>query len=139
MENNPQAMPTLQDHNNLKILRLLVTDPRWNQRDLAVALGVSLGKTNYCLKALVAKGLIKIQNFRSSHNKLAYVYLLTPLGIAEKANLSARFLKYKLAEYDRLQGEIELLKGDLEDGLTSSSSNCDSNASASSFDRVDRD
>ena len=132
-------MPVLRDDNYLKILRLLVTNPRWNQRDLAGALGVSLGKTNYCLKALVGKGLIKIQNFRSNHNKLAYAYLLTPLGIAEKANLTARFLKYKLGEYDRLQGEIELLKGELDDGLNRSGAIFDNSASAQSSGRNYRD
>lgn len=81
-----------------------------NQRDLADALGISLGKTNYCIKALVEKGLIKVQNFRNSQNKLAYAYLLTPLGIAEKAHLTARFLRRKLAEYESLNREIELLK-----------------------------
>lgn len=84
-----------------------------NQRDLADSMGVSLGKVNYCIKALLDKGLIKIQNFRSSRNKLAYAYLLTPLGIAEKANLTGRFLKYKLAEYERLHAEIQLLKSEI--------------------------
>lgn len=85
-----------------------------NQRDLADSLGMSLGKANYCIKALLDKGLIKIQNFRSSRNKLAYAYLLTPLGITEKANLTGRFLKYKLAEYERLHVEIQLLKREID-------------------------
>ncbi len=86
-----------------------------NQRDLSEALGVSLGKTNYCLKALLDKGLIKIQNFRSSHNKLAYAYLLTSSGMAAKAELTARFLKYKMAEYENLRGEIEFLQREVDD------------------------
>lgn len=85
-----------------------------NQRDLADSLGVSLGKVNYCIKALLDKGLIKMQNFRSNRNKLAYAYLLTPLGITEKANLTGRFLKYKLAEYELLHAEIQLLKREID-------------------------
>jgi MarR family transcriptional regulator, temperature-dependent positive regulator of motility len=73
-------------------------------------LGVSLGKTNYCLKALMDKGYVKMQNFMSSHNKLAYSYLLTPSGISEKAHLTAQFLKRKVAEYESLKYEIESLK-----------------------------
>lgn len=103
-------MSNSHEENHLKVLRLLVENSHMNQRDLADALGVSLGKINYCIKALVEKGLIKVQNFRNSQNKLAYAYLLTPLGIAEKANLTARFLRRKLAEYESLNHEIELLK-----------------------------
>lgn len=108
-------MSSLQEENHLKVLRLLIENPQLNQRELAGVLGVSLGKANYCLKALVGKGLVKIHNFRSSENKLAYAYLLTPLGIAEKANLTARFLAYKLAEYERLNLEIQLLKSEVSD------------------------
>ncbi|MEI6300059.1 MAG: MarR family EPS-associated transcriptional regulator [Betaproteobacteria bacterium] len=115
-------MSSLQEENHLKVLRLLVDNPRLNQRDLADALGVSLGKTNYCLKALVDKGLIKIQNFRSSQNKLAYAYLLTPLGIAEKANLTTHFLKRKVAEYESLKHEIEMLKQEAVDAMTAGKS-----------------
>jgi len=77
-------------------------------------LGISLGKTNYCLKALMSKGLIKVQNFRSSDNKLAYAYLLTPSGMTEKSKLTAEFLKRKLAEYESLQAEIEQLKTEID-------------------------
>nr|WP_083757460.1 MarR family EPS-associated transcriptional regulator [Janthinobacterium sp. Marseille] len=105
---------TSHEENHLKVLRLLEGNPHMNQRDLADSLGVSLGKVNYCIKALIDKGLIKIQNFRSSNNKLAYAYLLTPLGITEKANLTGRFLKYKLAEYERLNAEIQLLKREID-------------------------
>jgi EPS-associated MarR family transcriptional regulator len=103
----------------LQVLRLLQTNPRVNQRGLADALGISLGKTNYCLKALMSKGLIKVQNFRSSDNKLAYAYLLTPAGIAEKANLTARFLKRKVSEYEALNHEIEQLRQELESSAVS--------------------
>lgn len=109
-------MSTLQEENHLKILRLLVENPNMSQRELARVLGVSLGKTNYCLKALVGKGLVKIHNFHKSKKKLSYMYLLTPLGIAEKANLTAQFLRYKLAEYERLNLEIQLLKSEVGDG-----------------------
>jgi len=103
-------MSNLQEENHLKVMRLLVEDPRMSQRELAEALGMSLGKTNYCLKALLEKGLIKVNNFRSHQNKLAYAYLLTPQGIAEKANLTAEFLRRKVDEYERLKHEIQMLK-----------------------------
>lgn len=95
---------------HIKVLRLLESNPQMSQRDLAVALGVSLGKTNFCLKALLDKGLLKVQNFQSSKRKLAYTYLLTPAGIAEKAALTGRFLTRKLEEYALLKAEIELLQ-----------------------------
>jgi EPS-associated MarR family transcriptional regulator len=111
----PFFMSTLQEENHLKVMRLLVDNPRLSQRELADALGVSLGKTNYCLKALMDKGLIKVQNFRNNQNKLAYAYLLTPLGIAEKTKLTADFLRRKMAEYEGLNREIELLKREVLD------------------------
>ena len=80
------------------------------QRELAAAAGVSVGKTNYCINALLEKGLIKVQNFKSNNRKVAYAYLLTPAGIAEKAVLTHRFLKRKMEEYEVLTAEIELLK-----------------------------
>ena len=101
---------TPHDENYLKVLRLLESDPSLSQRELAEALGVSLGKTNYCVRALLDKGLIKMQNFRNSQNKLGYAYLLTPAGIAAKADLTASFLKIKLREYEALRREIEELR-----------------------------
>lgn len=92
------------------VLRLLQAKPEMTQRELAQALGVSLGKTNYCLKALLEKGLLKVHNFQSSQRKLAYAYLLTPSGIAEKAALTGRFLQYKIAEFEALKAEIESLQ-----------------------------
>ncbi len=89
-----------------------------NQRELAHALGVSLGMTNYCLRALLEKGLVKIQNFRNSGNRLAYAYLLTPAGFAAKTELTARFLKFKMAEYERLKAEIEVLQREVGTGST---------------------
>lgn len=82
------------------------------QRELSVALGVSLGKANYCLRALLDKGLIKIQNFRKIKNKLAYMYLLTPSGVIEKTNLAKLFLKRKIQEYESLEQEIKVLKNE---------------------------
>jgi len=99
-----------QDESHLKVLRLLESDPGLSQRDLSQALGVSLGKTNYCVRALLDKGLIKMQNFRNSQNKLAYAYLLTPAGIAAKAELTASFLKIKVREYEALKDEIAELR-----------------------------
>jgi len=104
---------SLQEENHLKVLRLLEADPHMNQRDLAAALGVSLGKTNYCIRALLDKGFIKMQSFRKNQMNLAYAYLLTPAGIAEKASLTVRFLERKVAEYESLTQEIEALKSEV--------------------------
>jgi EPS-associated MarR family transcriptional regulator len=95
---------------HLKVLRLLEANPKMNQRDLAVALGVSLGKTNFCLKALLDKGWLKVQNFQNSQRKLAYAYLLTPVGLAEKTMLTREFLMRKKEEFALLKAEIELLQ-----------------------------
>ena len=100
---------------HFRVLRLLEGNPQMNQRDLAAAAGVSLGKTNYCINALLDKGLIKVQNFKNSKRKLAYAYLLTPAGIAEKAALTQRFLTRKMEEYEALKAEIEQLKQDVSD------------------------
>lgn len=99
---------------NLQLLRQLELEPHLNQRSLAERLGLSLGKANYCLQALVGKGLIKISNFRRSGNKLAYAYLLTPAGLQEKARLTIAFLKRKQEEYERLQVEIVRLQVEVE-------------------------
>lgn len=106
------ASPLAQD-NHFKVLRLLAANPQLTQRDLSEALGVSLGKTNYCIQALLSKGLIKMESFRKSPKKLAYAYLLTPTGVAEKAGLTARFLARKVAEYESLRHEIETLKSEI--------------------------
>jgi EPS-associated MarR family transcriptional regulator len=96
-----------------RVMRLLQENPQMTQRELARALGISLGGVNYCMKALITKGWIKIQNFRNSHDKLAYTYLLTPKGIAEKAALTTSFLKRKMQEFDGLKAEIQSLQQDL--------------------------
>ncbi len=103
----------LQEENHLKVLRLLEKNPAMNQRDLAEALGVSLGKANYCLRALLDKGFIKMQSFGKSPRKLAYAYLLTPAGIAGKARLTVSFLERKITEYESLTMEIEALRSEL--------------------------
>ena len=105
----PEKVSIHQD-THLKVLRLLESNPQMSQRQLAAALGVSLGKTNFCLKALLAKGLLKVQNFQSSKRKLAYAYLLTPAGITEKTYLTGRFLKRKLNEFVLLKAEIAALQ-----------------------------
>ncbi len=91
-------------------MRALDVNPNISQRELAEAMGISLGKVNYCLRALVDKGLVKVRNFRNSKNKLAYAYLLTPDGATAKTRLTARFLKRKVAEYEALRREIEQLE-----------------------------
>jgi EPS-associated MarR family transcriptional regulator len=110
----PELLAPIHEESHLKVLRLLESDPSLSQRELSQALGVSLGKTNYCIRALLDKGLIKMQNFRNSNNKLAYAYLLTPAGIAAKADLTRRFLAQKQREYETLRQEIERLQEEVQ-------------------------
>jgi EPS-associated MarR family transcriptional regulator len=105
----------LTDEYRAKILKKLQEDPRISQRDLARDLGISLGRANYCLRALMDKGLIKANNFKNNRNKKAYMYLLTPRGMAEKARATARFLEVKVAEYEALQREIDNLRQDVQE------------------------
>lgn len=102
------------DETHYQLIRLLEANPEMSQRDVARELGISLGKTNYCLQALISKGWVKATNFRNSKNRIAYVYLLTPQGIEEKAKLTLRFLKIKMAEYETLRSEIERLQREAE-------------------------
>lgn len=95
---------------DLRALQLLANQPTLNQRELAAELGVSLGKVNYCLKALLAKGFLKVQNFKNSKNKLAYAYVMTPAGITARAELTAEFLQVKVDEYERLHAQIKELR-----------------------------
>ena len=104
----------MSEERQLDALRLLETNPEMTQRELAEALGVSLGAANYCLKALVEKGWVKLENFQNNPNKLGYLYLLTPMGIAAKATLTARFLRQKSAEYEALKAEIEQLQSEMD-------------------------
>lgn len=98
----------------LEVLRRLYQYPATSQRTLAKDLGISLGSINFCFKALVSKGLIKVENFSQSKNKLSYVYLLTPAGIAQKSILTTKFLRRKVREYEMLESEIKLLKSEIE-------------------------
>lgn len=93
-----------------RLLKLLHDEPDLSQRELAKRLGISVGKTNYCIKALAEKGLIKAGNFKNSPDKRAYVYLLTPQGVKAKAKATLQFLKRKQAEYEALKREISQLK-----------------------------
>ena len=97
-----------QDH--FDVLRRLQKNPEASQRELAEKLGFSLGKLNYCLKALQDKGLIKIENFKKNPKKINYIYVLTPKGIAEKTKLTINFMKRKMKEYDELKKELDLKK-----------------------------
>ena len=97
---------------HLKILKHIESNPHVSQRKLAEDLGVSVGKVNYCVKALIDKGQVKAGNFKRSSDKVSYLYLLTPQGIEEKARLTASFLKRKIAEHEQICKEIEQLKRD---------------------------
>ena len=99
-----QFMDNNQDH--LNTLRKIKKKPNSTQRELAEELGFSLGKLNYCLKALKAKGLVKISNFGKNPNKINYIYILTPKGIAQKTTLTLNFMRLKMKEYDELKKEI---------------------------------
>ena len=103
----------MSEERQLKVMRLLENSPEMTQRDLASTLGISLGAVNFCLKALVDKGWIKIDNFNKNPNKLGYLYLVTPKGIAAKTKLTLQCLKRKLIEYDELKTEIETLEKEL--------------------------
>ena len=100
----------------LRVLRALEANPELSQRQLAAELGVSLGGVNYALKALVERGFVKADNFRKSGNKVAYLYVLTPRGVAEKTSLATAFLGRKLEEYEVLRQEIEALKAEVSSG-----------------------
>ena len=102
------------DEANYRLLKLLEVKPDLSQRELSRELGVSLGKINYCLAALIEKGWVKARNFRNNREKLSYSYLLTPSGIEEKAVMTVNFLRRKMVEYDALKQEIEELKREVE-------------------------
>ena len=90
-----------------EILRVIVNQPKSTQRDLAKRLNLSLGKVNYCIKALKQKGYIKIKNFKKNPNKISYAYILTPKGIKEKTKLTINFMKRKIKEYEELKKELK--------------------------------
>lgn len=104
----------LNDEMRYKLIRLLATNTEISQRAAARELGISLGKLNFCVRALVAKGLIKAKRFKNSNNKAAYMYLLTPRGIDAKAMLTLRFLEVKMREYEKLRGEIDEMRRESE-------------------------
>jgi EPS-associated MarR family transcriptional regulator len=108
----------IQEDTHFRIMRILQENPDLTQRELAEKLGMSVGGLNYCLNALIDKGLVKMQNFSSSKNKFKYVYLLTPMGIAEKVALTTRFLSRKMEEYEALKAEIESLSSELQSSST---------------------
>ncbi len=122
----------MSDETHYKILNLLQDNPRISQRDLAKELGVSLGKANYCLRALIERGWVKARNFQKSDNKMAYAYLLTPKGIEEKARVTVRFLKYKIGEFEILKREISTMQREVD-------SQARSGKSASATDAVQGD
>ena len=123
LENNDSSLNTgARDELRLRVLRALESNPELSQRQLAAELGVSLGGVNYALKALVERGFVKADNFRKSGNKVAYLYVLTPQGVAEKASLATAFLGRKLEEYELLRQEIEALRGEIESDKSSAGS-----------------
>lgn len=100
---------------HFRVLRLLESRPDASQREIAEELGVSLGSINFCVKALIDKGHIKLANFKASKNKLGYVYVLTPEGIAHRSRLAAGFIKRKMAEFEAIQAELEQLRGEFDE------------------------
>ncbi|PKL40253.1 MAG: MarR family EPS-associated transcriptional regulator [Candidatus Riflebacteria bacterium HGW-Riflebacteria-1] len=100
----------MNDETTYKLFKAIEESPATNQRRLASNLEMSLGKLNYCLKALLDKGLVKAENFIESNNKRSYLYKLTTAGVSEKAAVTLRFLKVKMQEYDRIRDEIVQLK-----------------------------
>lgn len=110
MNDQPKAPPEAW---RLQMLKLLQDNPGLSQRQLAAQMGVSLGKANYCLRALVEKGLVKLGNFGKNPNKRQYAYILTPAGLEEKTRITLAFLRRKEAEFEAIRREIETLKGDL--------------------------
>ena len=103
----------LQEDTYFRVMRILQENPDLTQRELAEKLGISVGGLNYCLKALMEKGLVKMKNFANSKNKFGYVYVLTPTGMTEKATITHRFLRRKMDEYEALKLEIEALKREI--------------------------
>jgi EPS-associated MarR family transcriptional regulator len=110
----------LNDEMRYRLMRLVAARPQMSQRELARELGISLGKLNFCMRALVQRGLVKAINFKSSKNKAGYLYFLTPRGAEEKARITVRFLQSKLAEYESIRVEIEEIKRDAEQSTSPS-------------------
>lgn len=104
----------MNDETTYKLFKAIEESPASSQRRLAAELEMSLGKLNYCLKALLDKGLVKAENFIESDNKRGYLYKLTPAGLSAKATVTLRFLKHKMGEYEKLKHEIQALKKEIE-------------------------
>lgn len=104
----------IQEDTIFRVMRILQDSPDMSQRDLASKVGISLGGLNYCLKALMDKGFVKLENFQNSRHKFKYVYVLTPAGIAQKMAMTGHFLKRKLEEYETLKNEIEALSAEID-------------------------
>ncbi len=104
----------IQEDTYFRVMRLLQERPDMSQRDLADKVGISLGALNYCLKALMEKGFVKLENFQNSKHKLKYVYILTPAGMAQKMAMTGRFLRRKMDEYEALKAEIEALRREID-------------------------
>ena len=101
------------------VLKLIESKPEITQRELAKELGVSVGKANYCLKALIDKGWVKANNFKNSNKKLAYFYILTPSGLEQKTKITVNFLKRKMHDYEALKKEIAILKNEVKTNCAS--------------------
>ncbi len=110
----------MEDEITYRLLKSIEENPTQSQRELSRSLGVSLGKLNYCLKALVDKGWVKVRNFKDNPNKAKYLYLLTPSGVEAKTRVTVQFLKRKMDEYERIKEEIERLRRET-DALSESS------------------
>ena len=107
------ACQNMTEEAHYKLLKLLEHNPEATQREMARELGVSLGKLNYCLKALIEKGHVKAKNFKNAENKAAYLYVLTPKGLKAKASIAASYLQRKMNEYESLRLEIEKLQAEM--------------------------
>lgn len=114
-KNTENRYAKTQEDAYFRIMRLVDERPDISQRDLAEKVGISLGALNYCLKALMEKGFVKLENFQNSKHKFKYAYILTPNGIAEKMSITGRFLKRKSQEYEALKAEIDALKAEAGD------------------------
>ena len=115
MQDDPTSPPlTRKQEAQFRVMRVIAVNPRITQRQLAIEMGVSLGRAHYCLSSLVEVGWVKIDHFRASSNKMQYAYILTPSGIAHKAAIASRFLKRKTEEYDALKREIDCLHKELD-------------------------
>lgn len=111
----------LQEDTHFRVMRLLQENPEMSQRELAAAVGVSVGGMHYVLNALIEKGLVKLGNFTAAEDKRRYAYILTPKGLSEKSAITRRFLVRKIEEYEALKNEIDALASEIEDVVGASS------------------